>query len=296
MPVTLPLVIDRIHMTVGVTIKEHYGLIISQLHEMLAMQGDLLPTGKLKLKKEQYLTQLNFWPSKNRKIAEIAVGSTKSEHRYFKLVLYPAKFRADEFVILKGSLDVLLSEWSYGTLFKTANVSYLEIARDFVNKDCTDYLPYHPNARKSEVFTEHGGVKGSTYIGAASSSRRFCVYDKAKQLTKKQGGSNFKKLMRVEVRLKKTGFKPFELLSELANPFEGLQVLSVSKMLGISQEDAWLAFVEQCRCVGTAQALAGCCKKTRKVYKARLKVVSVDWWDSCQTWSGWPNASTSILP
>lgn len=154
MAVALPLVIDRIHMTVGVTSKDHYSFLISQLYGLLDIQKDLMPKGKLTVRKETHLTQLNFWPAKGRKIAEIIGGSTKSKHLYLKLVLYPAKFRTGDFENIKSSINVLLSEWSYENLFFTANVSYVEIARDFVNKDCLAYFPYYPAARKSE-----GGFK-----------------------------------------------------------------------------------------------------------------------------------------
>lgn len=296
MAVALPLVIDRIHMTVGVTSKDHYSFLISQLYGLLDIQKDLMPKGKLTVRKETHLTQLNFWPAKGRKIAEIIGGSTKSKHLYLKLVLYPAKFRTGDFENIKSSINVLLSEWSYENLFFTANVSYVEIARDFVNKDCLAYFPYYPAARKSEVFFENNGDKGSTYIGAASSSKRFCVYDKAKQLANKQGKSNFKRLMRVEARLKKTGLKPFELLEKLENPFDGLEFLSAEKLLCISDDDGWAVFVEQCRCVGTAQALYECEKQVRKIYKARLASAKVDWWDASKAWEGWPNAFAAILP
>lgn len=296
MAVALPLVIDRIHMTVGVTSKKLYSYLISQLYGLLDIQGTLLPKGKLSIIKEDYETRLDFWPVKGRKIAEVICGSTKSKHLYFKLVLYPAKFRHGEFEHIKFLIEVLLSKWSYPILFSTANVPYVEIARDFLNKDYLAYFPYFPGARKSEVVFEKNGDKGSTYIGAYSSSKRFNIYDKARQLTSKKGGSNFIRLMRVEARLKKTGLKPFELLEKLENPFDGLEFLSAEKLLCISDDDGWAVFVEQCRCVGTAQALYECEKQVRKIYKARLASAKVDWWDASKAWEGWPNAFAAILP
>ena len=52
MAVALPLVIDRIHMTVGVTSKKLYSYLISQLYGLLDIQGTLLPKGKLSIIKE----------------------------------------------------------------------------------------------------------------------------------------------------------------------------------------------------------------------------------------------------
>ncbi|MDM7948293.1 hypothetical protein [Hydrogenophaga sp.] len=297
MSVSLPLVIDRIHVTVAVPSKTLFGLLISQLYEILSLQEDIFPTGKIKLIKKDYYTQLDFSQSPDRKTAEIIAGSTKSKHLYFKLVLYLTKFKQEEFENFKHILNVLLSEWAYEKLLFQSRVSYLEIAKDFVNKAYPEFFPYHPNVKLSKIyFGKKDGEKGSTNLGSVASVRRFCVYDKAKQLVEEQSGSNFEKLIRVEVRLRKTGMSPYELLEGLENPFHGLRILSVQKLLSTSQEEAWLAFVEQCRCVGTAQALGACSKQNRKLYKTRLDDASVDWWDSSKTWAGWPAAFAAIVP
>lgn len=296
MAATLPLVIDRIGITVGVSSKTHYGFLISQLYGMRDIQDDLLLEGNLKITKGKYFTRLDFWPEKKRKIAELICGSTKSSYLYFKLVLYPSCFRLNEFETIKSLTKTLLADWSYDDLFFTGHVSYIEIARDFLNKDFSDHLPHYPNAQKSKIYIDKKGIKGSKYIGAVSSSKRYCVYDKAKQLLEKKGGSNFKKLIRIEARRRKTGMKPFELLEGLGNPFKGLQMLSIQKLTSCSSDDAWKAFVDQCQHVGTALALGACDQQTKKIFESRIASASVEWWDASKAWDGWPSAFAAILP
>lgn len=297
MSVSIGPVVDRIHMTIGVGGGDLYSFLISQLYGLKDSSLNLLPDGKFKLcDTKEYSKRLSFWPEKKRKTADITVGVTKSKHKYFKLGLYPSRFRDGDFDKIKFILNTLFSDWSYEGLFSSARVSYIEIAHDFLNKDVALYLPYHPTARTSKFHKNSDGSKGSAYLGSPKSNKRYCVYDKAKQLIETQGKSNLKKRMRVEARLRKTGLKPINLVDGLENPFQGLELLDVRKLVDLSDEAAWVDFVQACRSVGTAGALKPCNKKLRKLYKARLESAKVGWWDANHWWSKWPSAVAAIQP
>lgn len=296
MSVSIGPVVDRVGMTVGVGGGNSYAFLIAQMDDLLDNSMGLLLGGKFTIVKEKYSKRLNFWPEKKRTTANIEVGVTKSKHKYFKLGLYPSKFRDGDLDKIKFILSTLFSDWSYEGLFASARVSYIEIAHDFLNKDTAFYLPYHSASRTSEFHKNPDGSNGSAYLGSKKSSKRYCVYDKAKQLIETQGKSNLKKRMRVEVRLRKTGLKPVQLVDGLENPFQGLELLDVQTLVDLSDEAAWVDFVQACRCVGTASALKQCNKKLRKLYKARLESAKVGWWDANQWWSKWPSAVAAIQP
>lgn len=58
MAVYLPLIIDRIHMNYVIPSKSMYSFLWGQLHEIKALQKELLPNGKLKIRKEHSTTYL----------------------------------------------------------------------------------------------------------------------------------------------------------------------------------------------------------------------------------------------
>lgn len=298
MAMYLPMVIDRIHMNVVIPSKALHSFLWDQLYEMKALQKELIPNGKLKLRKEHSTTYLDVWPSSGRKIAELVVGFAKKKKstHYFKLVLYPSKFRQGEFVWLENLMALLLGGLTYSAMFLNAKVTYLELAIDCLNKNNADYLPHSAKARRSYVYPEKSGYKGSQYVGSLDSERRFCFYDKARQLKEKQGGSPFHKLVRMEARLKKTGLKVFELYEELKNPFEHLELLSLQCLREAAEDVEWSAFLDACESQGIALSLWACDEETRALYKNRLQAAKVQWWDPAKAWKGWPEAFRSLLP
>lgn len=298
MALYLPMVIDRIHMNVVIQSKAMHSFLWDQLYEMKALQKELLPNGKLKLRVEHSTTYLDVWPSSGRKIAELIVGFAKQKKstHYFKLVLYPSKFRQGEFAWLQNLMTLLLGDLTYSTMFLNAKVTYLELALDFLNKNNADYLLHSARARRSYVYPEKSGRKGSQYVGSIDSVRRFCFYDKARQLKEKHGGSPFHKLVRMEARLKKTGLTAYELFENLENPFPHVELLSLQTLREAADDVAWSAFLEGCELQGVALSLWACDEETRALYKSRLQAAKVQWWDPTKAWESWPKAFTSILP
>src|SRR5450759_4289811 len=113
------LLIDRIHMSVGIGSKDLYGLVLSQLYGLKDIQADLVPNGKITINSGKYQTRLNYYPVKKKdKIADIVIGVTKSKHLYFTLCLYPTKFGPGEFEQFKETMSILLpEEFNYQRLY-----------------------------------------------------------------------------------------------------------------------------------------------------------------------------------
>lgn len=297
MTVCLSLKIDRIQMVLFVPSTELYSFYWGQLSGMKDIQKTLLPNGTLSLytNKKKCFTALHVEPAPKRRIAELMVAATKSKHHYIKLSLYPGNLRAGELDMLNFWMENLLDGLTIKKLLKCASVSYLELAWDFLNKDNAAYIPYSPRARKSFVYQEKSEHKGGQYVGSVKSNRRFCFYDKARQLKEVYGHSNFSCLARVEARLKKTGLKPVQLLDHLDNPFLHLSFLSVQSLRQASEDLAWQSFVDDCEKLGVALPLWACDKNTRKLYQARLDAAKVQWWNPGKAWESWPKAFTSLL-
>ena len=160
------LVIDRIHISVGIGSKELHGFAVSQLKGLKDIQNDLVPNGKITLSLNDYVTRLNYYPTKKLKAAEIAVGVTKSKHCYFRLGLYPAKFQKGQFEHFKKMLGDLLPDFCYPKLFETGRVSYVEWAVDSLSHAAHSFIPFRAKCSCSSIFIDQHGTMGSTYVGS----------------------------------------------------------------------------------------------------------------------------------
>ena len=113
------LILDRIHLSMTIVSKEHYGIVMGQLEEMKAMQAQLVPNGKIGIRKKKYSTRLDYHPrKKGGKIADIEVGVTPTKHMYFRLGLYPSKLRGGDFDVLKSHLNAFFGHGLDFTRFR----------------------------------------------------------------------------------------------------------------------------------------------------------------------------------
>lgn len=292
----LPTVVDRIHMTVTLPSGDLYAAVLSQLYGMQDESKVLVPMGKITVVKEQYLTRLNYCPVHTRRIAELHLGTTKSQTRYFKLVLYPERFKPGEFLRFQEILAAFLDEFSYSKLYQSSNVSYLEIAADVLFRPDKSFIPIGRQINRSHVYVGKKGVLGTVYLGSPNSSKRFCIYNKAKKLTEMGADPKFHTRTRIEARLRKTKLSPVELVDNLKNPFDSLEIADLEAAKGGLDEPGWPQFLERCVQVGSAQALAKCVKKQRKQYVTALSAAKVNWWSASFVWGGWAKALEAIEP
>lgn len=289
-----PLLIDRIHMNMSITSNEVYSFAWGQIEAMHEMQKDLLPNGKIKMKKGAYSTRIDYYPNKKLKIAELEIGR-RYKNRYLKLSLYPSKFKGEDFLRFKETLDSLLPNFSYAKLFFESRVSYIEIACDLLTQLVHTFIPFRPKTNHSYVFIDNTGAKGATYLGSRTSSLRFCIYDKAKHLTDTKIVSPHKLHTRIEARLKKLALAPSELL-KMHNPFQGLWMADINQAYVISKDPHWLVFLDACANAGSPTALASLTKNNRKCFMDRLFAARANWWKPESRWTGLAAALKQIAP
>lgn len=295
MAVWLQMVLDRVELVVKVSSVDLYNFALAQLHGLADLSAQLVPDGKLFVTQEMYTTRLNYFAAKKRKIADLIMGATKTNHRYFKLVLYPSNFKDGDFSKLKELLEVHFDVFNYENLFHSAHVTYIEFAADLLFREKSGFIAMKPKTALSEVFVEADGQLGTSYLGSAESALRFRIYDKTKQLNKKGQKSPFHVRTRIEACLRRTKLKPSEL-HQIANPFAKLQIIEVAKAVSALPGPEWAAFLEACQQHGAPMALSAYKKPLREKYRKALRASKAIWWNPHFIWGGLAKALEAITP
>ena len=290
------LLVDRIHINVGIVAADLYGFVVAQLKGMEDIQGKLVPDGKIIVTENYSWTRMDYYPTKTKKIAEVWVGTTKTKHRYFKLVLYPSKFKQGQFEHFKWVLDMLLPDFKYQKLFDTGRVSYIELAIDSLTHAAHSFIPFRAMSNKSSIFVEKTGVKGSTYVGSSLSKLWFCIYDKHKHQIDKSYAAIEPLRTRIESRSRHIGLSPCNLQEKMVNPFLKLEIASLKKARDASKDKLWQGFLDLCLIDGSAAALAHQTKYKRTQYLKMLRAAAVPWWNPQGVWPELPRALKVIAP
>ncbi|MBC3833599.1 replication initiation factor domain-containing protein [Undibacterium amnicola] len=287
--------IDRIHLNVKIPSNELYSFALGQLEGIRELKHRLVPKGNISISKGKYLTRLNYYPTKKNLAANIIVATTKKKHRYFQLCLYPSKFKIGEFKKFSESLAMFFDIFTYENLFTNSRISYVEFAIDSLTHTAHDFIPYRRRCNMSEIFVEHDGTMGSTYLGSTKSDTRFCIYDKKKQLEKSSPVPE-KTRTRIEARLRNVSMPPCELISKMKNPFLTLQIADLKKAKQLTEEIEWQSFLLRCLETGSAKALSELKKAQRKAFNSRLDSVRASWWNPNYVWKYFENALLRIAP
>lgn len=292
--------IDRVHMSLAIAKNDYpYGVFLGQLYEMKAMQSEILLAGKITICKKEYSTRLSYYPrKKGGKIADIEIGVTPTKHRYFRLGLYPSKFRGDDFSNLKGHLNAFFGHYFYDAVYEHSNVTYVELATDNLSHQKQSFIPYRSRMNKSFVYLTKDGQKGATYLGGVKSQVRYCFYDKAKQLIETQQATNHHHAIRtrIEARIRRPKLKPCELISLLPDPFVGLGIADLATARQLSKSESFHQFLDDCELNGSAAALAKCDTSVRKRNTKLLQSSNASWWKPGYAWGGLANAIAAIAP
>jgi hypothetical protein len=296
-PITIwkKLIIDRVHMTIPVGSKYLHGVLVSILKGLPDVQGNHVPNGKIKITEHHYLTRLDWYPSKNRRIAELEVGATKSKHRYFRVGLYPSKFKPGEFEYFKWALSTLLP-WSYAILYEGARVSYMELATDSLSHAAHSFIAFRPKCGYSMIYIDAKGELGTTYLGSQTSALRFRIYDKDRQLKQNGLPSAHNPHTRIEAVSRHTGLVPSELVSKMTNPFARLEIADLPTAQHLTKAKSWQDFLVRCLEVGSAAALSHCYPNQRRQYVKHLRKAAAPWWQPKEVWKGLHHALVAIAP
>lgn len=289
------LLVDRIHINVGIGSKDLHGLVVTQLKGMKDIQADLVPNGKITIADGKYRTRLDYYPTKKKKkTADIEVGTTKSAHKYFRLGLYPSRFEPGEFEHFKLVLSVLLPDFDYEKLFETGRVSYIELAKDSLTHPAHSFIPFRARSTKSWIH-DSNGIKGTTYLGSQLSTLRFRIYDKHKQQVEQHLLVTDALRTRIESRSRHIKLSPCEL-QKMVNPFLKLEIADLQKARDASKDQTWQGFLDLCFVNGSARALAQQTKYKRTQFMKMLRAAAASWWNPQYVWTGLSRALTVIAP
>lgn len=292
------LLVDRIHITIKIIGDEIYSAILEILQEggIEDIAADLVPNGKIKIKSYpgKGFTKLDYYPAKD-KIAEIHVGTTKTKSRYFKLVLYPSKFKLGEFDGLKYMLASVFPGFEYETLFKAGRVTYLELSADNYSKKAHSFIPFCKRCTASLIWNDKG-EKGTTYTGSPTGSSYFRTYDKHRQLLKKKKTPAHQMHTRIESVSRHLGISPASLLSDMSNPFLKLEIADLQAARNLTNDEVWQKFLDDCLERGSPKALSSLSKKQRKLYMEMLRKTKAGWWSPTNVWADFPKALEKIHP
>jgi hypothetical protein len=298
--------IDRIGITAILGDQGMYSNMLQQLDGMAGMQDEILPDGKIIIRKHGYRVRLDYYPEYSkkkagrRKILDISIGCTKNPktnaiHAYFTLTLYPSQFENDEFHAFKWRFDALFDPMTYSSLFQIGKVNYLELAKDSYSNLSHSFLPYQKYVRDSLIYTEKSGHLGTTYLGSVKSYSRFRIYDKKRQLLAagKKPYSLIFPHTRIEAVLRRTGLTP-AMLATMKNPFEKLLIADLAKAKEFTG-DCWQKFLVESLSMGVPKALQKF-PEQRKKFLSMLDSIPVQWWMPENLWSEMPAAINRIAP
>lgn len=272
--------IDRMKITVPLN-PDQYSVALSILHGI----ADVSDSQNLKHWRAQYGSRL-ILKDGLQSIAQITTGITKQQYRFWQWELWPDHIVRPEYSPAWEEFQSLFSKLAsdhdpvYGLdhAMDTGKVSYLEIARDFVGVEKESILPWTSHSRKGDIFKDHlHGNKGAIYIGSKDSPRRFCIYDKRRQLIAKGLPCLHSSLIRVEARLRNPGILARDL-DQLHDPFLSLHLASLSKARSASKEKQWNNFIKIALDDGAPMAFFNLSKHHRKIYRERLSDCAVNWW------------------
>jgi hypothetical protein len=159
------------------------------------------------------------------------------------------------------------------------------------------FIPFRARINHSKIWKSKEVAHGTLYLGSHLSKKRFCCYNKARQLADTGCASHETIRTRIEARLRHIGMSTSEIPEKLPNPFTSLEIADVLKARKVSTDPDWQLFLDQCLYGdGSATALSQCSKSTRKEYVARLRASPADWWKPDFLWKGLGPAMAVIAP
>jgi arginyl-tRNA--protein-N-Asp/Glu arginylyltransferase len=80
------------------------------------IQSDLVPAGKIEVLVKAYSTMMQYWVTKKNLLAQIEVGATKMNGKFFKLTVHPGHYSKEQFHLFQQYLRVLVPDMEYAKL------------------------------------------------------------------------------------------------------------------------------------------------------------------------------------
>jgi hypothetical protein len=254
-------------------------------------------------------------------ICSIQLDPVQPNHSAFRLDYSPAQVNAKNCELLQQHLNALFLT-DYGEVMRTARIVALELAVDIKHVSFANLLIAEKRKRSSSVygqFMDQGGNIGKIYLGADRSDGQIRIFDHTKTPDEAadDGSKAARQLQtRVEATLipridtskatppnatpsaTKSAHGTTEAKSKLRsgiylhelhllrNPFDRVQLFSLSAADALSKDYRWQIFLRCCERIGAQAALALLPDKKRNAYLKRLSQGAFHWWKPNTIWEG----------
>lgn len=187
------------------------------------------------------------------------------------LEINPSRMTADKWSEFLGLLSVIF-DGHYQEFYERSVVSHAEFYVDVPGADLSRLVLIDEGRRTT---TKH---KSTTYHGRRESHLVGTMYDKAKQLNHEG------QLVRIEARINRRDIAFKGLVeSNLFNPFSTLLVVDVNQVQLLADNFGQAHLANQIKEWGLFDAISN--KHARKAMLARLKEVTVPWWQPELFWA-----------
>jgi hypothetical protein len=256
-----------------------------------------------------------------RQICSIQLDPVQPNHSAFRLDYSPAQVNAENRELLQQHLNALFLT-DYGEVMRDARIVTLELAVDIKHVSFANLLIAEKRKRSSSVhgqFMDQGGNIEKIHLGAARSDGQIRIFDHSRVLDeagKKDAKATAILRTRVEATLipiieasisappspapnatnaahgtleGKTKLRSGIYLRELEllrNPFDRVQLFSLSAADALRKDYRWQIFLRCCERIGAQAALALLPDKKRGAYLRRFSQGAFHWWQPSKIWDG----------
>lgn len=294
--------------------RQHVDEVIAQWRERGQIQ--------MALKVQGHRYQVNYQLlSGTRQICSIQLDPVQPNHSAFRLDYSPAQVSAKGRDLLRQHLNALFLT-DYGEAMGSARIVTAELAVDITYVSFANLIVAEKRKRSSSVygqFMDQGGNIEKIYLGAERSDGQIRIFDhtkvsddvgkegskaagilrtraeatlipriKAPILTPPSPTSHTTNVARgtLEEKAKLRSGIYLRELDLLRNPFDRVQLFSLSAVDALRKDYRWQIFLRCCERIGAQAALALLPDKKRCAYLKRLSEGSFHWWKPSMIWDG----------
>jgi hypothetical protein len=184
----------------------------------------------------------------------------------------------------------------YEAAVENAIVTRVDITTDIHYAHLDDLVAISAGVRRTSAYYGPTGTE-TYYLGDAKSPRRWALYDKVLETSRRNVGKVLKEDVpdhpetRIEYR-DRSRFRWADL-PELGNPFINLTLALMDTSPATSDFDR--LFVDSVRLRGAQAALKRVTGHNRKKCRQQVKKLCCDWWSPVTLWKTWPAACAPLM-
>lgn len=216
------------------------------------------------------------------------VGSGRS---FFRTEFNPSKVSMWEVMYF---IDSILPD-GYESLHQHGICTRFDATVDIHNVNINELLIWKPQISVTSAYYKSGRTE-TYYLGAKSSPKQCCVYDKVAEIKRRNEGPFVKQeipdheITRIEVRLKnRTPVKGLHCVDDLFSQLGIVEFSDIDPM-----DEKFDLFLRASRAEGAQNVLLSLSEATRKSYRKILNNSKALWWEPEKIWAQWPELVSRI--